>query len=153
MGFERSHLPDPLAYFESQGLIPTGRGKWRTAACTFHGGSDSMRINLDTGGYVCMAGCGASGGDVLAYHMDAHGLEFVEAAKDLGAWVEDGKPNTQHKPTPISARAALQVLTEESNLVAIAAAGLADGKVLAKDDLVRLLLAANRIARVSEVFA
>jgi hypothetical protein len=112
-----------------------------------------MRINLETGGYVCMAGCGASGGDVLAYHMDAHGLEFVDAAKDLGAWVEDGKPHTQQKPAPISARAGLQVLNEEASLVAIAAAGLAEGKALTQDDLVRLLLAANRIARVSEVFA
>lgn len=112
-----------------------------------------MRINTTSGAWVCMAGCGARGGDVLAYHMAAHGLEFVDAARALGAWVEDGKPQTPHRPTPLSPRAALQVLAFEATVTAVAAGNLASGVDLSDDDLARLLTAANRINRIVEVFA
>ena len=152
MGFDRRNLPDAVGYYESEGLKLTGRGKWRTTECKFHGGSDSMRINLATGAWVCMS-CGARGGDVLAYHMAQHGLEFVEAAKALGAWVDDGRPATKHKPTPLSPRQALEVLAVEANLVAIAAANVAHGVVLSQVDLSRVLTASGRITRLVEVFA
>ena len=50
MRFDRSLLPDPASYYEAQGLRLTGprSAKWRTTACSFHGGSDSMSINLRT---------------------------------------------------------------------------------------------------------
>ena len=153
MTFDRRNLPDPISYFESEGLKLTSRGKWRTTACQFHGGSDSMRINTDSGAFACMAGCGARGGDVLAYHMAQHGLEFVEAAKALGAWIDDGKPATQHKPTPLSPRQALEVLSAECNLVAIAAGNMAQGVHLTIAERQRLLTASNRITRLVEVFA
>lgn len=153
MSFERTRLPDPVSYFESEGLKLTGPGKWKTAACIFHGGSDSMRINTQTGAHVCMAGCGARGGDVLAYEMAVHGREFVEAAKALGAWVEDGKAHTQQNPSPLSPRAALQVLQFEATLAAIAAANVARGVTLTDVDLARLLAAAGRINRIAEVYA
>ena len=152
MGFDRRNLPDAVSYYESEGLKLTGRGKWRTTECKFHGGSDSMRINLATGAWVCMS-CGARGGDVLAYHMAQHGLEFVEAAKALGAWVDDGRPATKHKPTPLSPRQALEVLAVEANLVAIAAGNVAHGVVLSQMDLTRVLTASGRITRLVEVFA
>ena len=152
MTFDRRNLPDPISYYESEGLKLTSRGKWRTTECKFHGGSDSMRINLATGAWVCMS-CGARGGDVLAYHMAQHGLEFVEAAKALGAWVDDGRPATQHKPTPLSPRQALEVLAVEANLVAIAAGNVAHGVVLSQVDLSRVLTASGRITRLVEVFA
>ena len=153
MGFDRRNLPDAVSYYESEGLKLTGRGKWRTTECKFHGGSDSMRINTDSGAFACMAGCGARGGDVLAYHMAQHGLEFVEAAKALGAWIDDGRPTTQHKPSPLSPRQALEVLAVEANLVAIAAANVAHGVVLSQVDLSRVLTASGRITRLVEVFA
>ena len=153
MSFNREHLPDPTSYYENAGLKLTGRGKWRTTECRFHDGSDSMRVNVATGAFVCMAGCGARGGDVLAYHMAEHGLEFVEATKALGAWIDDGTPTTQHKPTPLSPRQALAVLSTECNLVAIAAGNVAHGVVLTTVDLSRVLTAANRINRLVEVFA
>src|SRR5438445_13818377 len=90
--FVRSSLPDPAEYFEGQGLKLVGRGKWRSTRCVFHGGSDSMRINIDSGGFCCM-NCGARGGDVLTYAMQAQGLAFTEAARSLGAWVDGGKPD------------------------------------------------------------
>ena len=153
MGFDRRNLPEAVGYYESEGLKLTGRGKWRTTECKFHGGFDSMRINTDSGAFACMAGCGARGGDVLAYHMAQHGLEFVEAAKALGAWIDDGRPATQHKPAPLSPRQALEGLAVEANLVAIAAANVAHGVVLSQVDLSRVLTASGRITRLVEVFA
>ena len=95
MSFSRTLLPDPATYFEVRGQELSGsRGsKWKTTSCIFHGGSDSMRINTATGAWVCMA-CNEKGGDVLAYQMAATGAEFVDAAKAIGAWVDDGKPYT-----------------------------------------------------------
>ena len=153
MPFDRRNLPDAVSYYESEGLKLTSRGKWRTTECKFHGGSDSMRINADSGAFACMAGCGARGGDVLAYHMAQHGLEFVEAAKALGAWIDDGRPAPQHKPAPLSPRQALEVLAAECNLVAIAAGNMAQGVHLTIAERQRLLTASNRITRLVEVFA
>lgn len=154
MGFERDRLPDPVSYFEGEGLTLTGprSAKWKTTECRFHGGSDSMRVNVHTGAWVCMAGCGARGGDVLAYQMAAHAMDFIEAAQALGAWVEDGKPHIQQRPTALSPRAALQVLAFEATLTAIAAGNLARGVALSDVDLQRLLVAVNRITRLVEVF-
>ena len=75
MSYDRTRLPDPVGYYESQGLTLKGSrsAKWRTTRCEFHGGSDSMRVNVTNGAFKCMA-CNVGGGDVLAYHMplDAH---------------------------------------------------------------------------------
>lgn len=151
MGFERDRLPDAQSYFEAQGLR-LGKGKqWVTTACNFHQGSDSMRINLHSGAWVCMA-CGAKGGDVLAYHMDAYGMEFIDAAKDLGAWVDDGRPAPAN-PAPFTPRQALGVLMTEVNLIAIAAGNVAHGVALSDDDRTRLMQAAGRVLRIAEVYA
>ena len=152
--FERDRLPDPVSYYEAVGLKLTGprSSKWRTTECKFHGGSDSMRVNVATGAFRCM-NCGARGGDVLAYHMAESGLEFVEAAKALGAWVADGKPHKPQKPTALSPRAALEVLDFEATLVAVAAGNLAKGLILSDADRKRLLICAGRINRVVEDFA
>ena len=152
MSYDRNNLPEPLAYFEGQDLRLTGRGKWRTTECRFHTGSDSMRINTATGGWCCMA-CDAKGGDVLSYHMQMHGLEFVEAARQLGCWTEDGKPAQLQRPAPLPPRAALQVLAFEATLVAVAAGNVAHGVALTDIDLARVLSAAARITRLTEAYA
>lgn len=152
MAFDRRNLPDAVSYYESEGLKLTSRGKWRTTECKFHGGSDSMRVNVATGAFRCM-NCGARGGDVLAYHMAESGLEFVEAAKALGAWVADGKTHKPQKPTALSPRAALEVLGFEATLVALSAGNLARGLILSDADRKRLLICAGRINRVVEDFA
>lgn len=152
MPLERDRLPVPRDYYEGQGLS-LGKGKkWVTTACQFHQGSDSMRINLHSGAFVCMAGCGARGGDVLGYHMAAHGLEFIEAAKDLGAWVDDGKPAPAN-PAPFTPRQALDALMTEANLIAIAAGNVAQGVALSDTDRTRLMQAAGRVQRIVEVYA
>lgn len=111
-----------------------------------------MRINTTTGAWVCM-NCDEKGGDVLAYEMKFTGAEFVDACKALGAWVDDGKPQTQQKPTPISPRAALSVLAFEATLTAIAASNIAHGVNLTDADRARLRRAVGRINKIAEVFA
>ena len=147
--FDRSQLPDPANYFKSEGLRLKGarHANWKTTECRFHGGSDSMRVNVATGAFKCM-NCGAGGGDVLAYHMHVHDMEFMEAARDLGAWIDDGKPLIDQKPTALPPRAALEVMAFEAMLVAVAAGNLASGHVLSTIDLRRLLISAGRINRI-----
>lgn len=152
MGLDRTRLPDPASYYEGLGLRLTGRGKWRSTSCEFHGGRETMRINLESGGFCCMAGCGAKGGDVLAYEMARTGTDFMESAKALGAWVDDGRP-APTKPTPLPARAALEILGEESNFVAICGGNVAKGVKLSDSDRQRLMRASGRILRIRELFA
>ena len=76
-----------IHYYESQGLVIAGHGKWLKAICVFHNDTQpSLGINTDTGGYNCLA-CGARGGDILAFHMHHHSMRFIDAAKALNAWV------------------------------------------------------------------
>jgi len=152
MTFDRTLLPDTVSYFEAQGLRLIGPGKWKTTACQFHGGSDSMRINVASGGWCCMS-CRAKGGDVLSHFMQLHGIEFVEAAQALGAWIDDGKPQRPQKPTPLSPRAALEVIGFECTLVAVAAGNIAQGVILKDADHARVMAAAGRITRLVEAFA
>ena len=149
--FIRDHLPDPRAYFEAEGLVLKGRGQWRTTECRFHGGSDSMRINTTSGAWVCMS-CNAKGGDVLSHYMAEHGLDFIAAAKALGAWQEDGQPNKLRRPKPLLATDAIRLLAFESKLTAVAAGNLASGVLLTTKDRKRLLTAARRIQHIAEVF-
>ena len=153
MAFDRNLLPDATAYFEERGLKLEGprRAKWKTSSCNFHGGSDSMRVNTSTGAWVCMS-CGEKGGDVLAYEIAVTGADFVAAAKAIGAWVDDGKPNKPQKPTPLSPRAALSAMAFEARLVAIAAGNIAKGVLLTDADRSRLMTAAGRINRMVELF-
>lgn len=144
MSFNRAYLPDTVNYYEAEGLKLTGPGRWKNTMCIFHSGSDSMRINLQSGGYCCM-NCGEKGGDVLAYHMAAHGMDFIQAAKALGAWQEDGKPHVHYRPKPMPAGDLLQLLAEESMIVAVAAANIAHGVILTDQDRERCLMAAGRI--------
>lgn len=151
MTYIRDNLPEPVSYYESEGLTLTKRGKWRTTNCTFHGGN-SMRVNVTTGAWCCM-NCGEKGGDVLAYHMAAHGLEFTDAAKALGCWADDGQPTKAHKPTPLSPRDALAVLAFEATLIAVAAGNMRHGVALTDDDFRRVLEATGRINHIAGSYA
>jgi hypothetical protein len=149
--FIRENLPDPLTYFTNEGLKLSGRGKWRTAGCSFHGGSDSLRVHLERGAFMCMA-CGAKGGDILAYHQAAYGLGFVDAAKALGAYQEDGKPHHGGtRPSPIPARELLRLVSHEIVVASMVASDLAHGRKVSDLDRERLMTAAGRIGRVSEL--
>jgi len=150
MRFVREHLPDPSDYYTGQGLTLKGRGKWRTACCPLHGG-ESLRVNVESGAFACMGGCDFHGGDVLSFHMQRHGLDFVEAAKALNAWQDDGQP-APTRPAPISPRSAIELLARECSLVAVAAANVGRGVTLTETDRGRVLKAAGRVNRISEIF-
>lgn len=149
--FVRESLPEPMEYFIGQELRLTGPGTWKTTRCEFHGGSDSMRINTGTGAWVCMS-CGEKGGDVLAYQMKQHRQDFIAAARELGAWDDEGDSRGPYKPRPLSANAALQVLAFEATLTGVAAGNLSNGVELSEDDLARLLTAASRINTIAEAY-
>lgn len=85
--FSRKALPNAFNYYKTQQITLKGTGAWRDAICPFHTDTKpSLRINVEKGAYRCMV-CGARGGDVLAFHMHRQGLNFIEAAKQLNAWV------------------------------------------------------------------
>jgi hypothetical protein len=150
MSFNKDALPSPLTYCSEEGIQLEGSGIWRSAWCEFHEGR-ALRINTKTGAWVCM-NCGEKGGDVLSFHMRRYHADFVEACKGLGAWTYDGKGEA-FKPTPLPARAALQVLGFESELVAVAAGNVAHGVQLTTTDRDRVMLAAGRINRIAGAFA
>ena len=83
--FRKDWLPDPAVYYTEQ-LSIKPRSKWVTTKCVFHDdGNPSFSVNIINGAYCCHA-CGEKGGDVLAFHRARYGLDFVGAAKELGAW-------------------------------------------------------------------
>lgn len=87
--FKREQLPSAVEYFSSHDLTLKGTGAWRDAVCPFHDDTKpSLRVRADSGAYRCMV-CGAHGGDILSFHINRTGLSFVQAAKDLGAWIEN----------------------------------------------------------------
>lgn len=82
----RNRLPHPVDYYAGEGVRLLGSGDWRNALCPFHKDTNpSLRVFFETGAFRCMV-CGARGGDVLAFHIQRHGLRFIDAAKALGAW-------------------------------------------------------------------
>ena len=144
--------PDPVEYFERLGVVSKGgRSPWRTTACQFHGGSDSLRFRSDTGGWVCMA-CGVKGGSVVDHYMQLHCCSYAEAAQALGIRCEQIQGGARSKRSVLPARDALGALRFEAHLVAMAALNLARGTTLKPVDLERLLKAAGRIQLISEDF-
>ena len=153
MTFIRENLPSAAEFYAAAGLTLKGpsRAKWKTTRCDFHGGSDSLRINIHTGGFKCMA-CDISGGDVLAFEMLLSGCDFQTGAKRLGAWLDDGRPAPK-KRTALSPRDAIELMVFESNLIGIEAARIARGHTPSQSDLDRLTQAIGRINHIARGFS
>lgn len=153
MTFIRENLPDPVSYFEGRGQKIIGkRGKRFRTNCAIHGGDgDTLSVLREDGGFNCFS-CGAKGGDIVNYQMQATGEDFVTACKSLGAWVDDGKPAAHHKPTPLSPRQALQMLAFEMQIGAIEIARAGHGHFPDEETKDRLLQAAGRINSINEAF-
>ena len=88
--FQRRLLPNGRAYYESQGfqLEKPNRKQWamvRGDVCPKHRSKSkhSFSVNLDSGAFFCH-GCGAKGGDVVAFVMQRDSSDFKTAAKSLG---------------------------------------------------------------------
>ncbi len=64
---------------------PTGLGwhMWE-GLCPFHADTrpGSFVVNKATGAFTCFS-CGAQGGDIVAFHMKANRLGFLDALKEL----------------------------------------------------------------------
>lgn len=146
--FDRQRLPEPQAFYESQGLLFKGRGPWRTTSCGFHGGSDSMRVNVESGAFRCMA-CGEQGGDVLAYAMQANGWEFIDAAEKLGAMSKGG--NGEPRRT-LSATTALRLIQREAMVVAMTGLSI-QGAITDHDERQRMLQAVSVIQNIMQEHA
>ena len=149
--FIRENLPDPLSYYLSQGLILNGNGTQRSTGCTFHGSRNTLGINIVSGAFLCRAGCGAKGGNVLDYHRAAYGMGFIEAVKALGAWVEDGTPYTgSTRPTAIPARDLLKMVAHELTIITMLISDSLGGR-LTDSGFERYLQATARVIYVAEV--
>ncbi len=90
---DRDSLPAVLRYLTERGLLSgKPRGEWAEICCPVHKGGDeahaSMRVSLADGHFRCMA-CGAKGGDIVALHRLATGLNFTSAVRDLGGRFHD----------------------------------------------------------------
>lgn len=150
--FIREAVPGWADYAGRFGIKLHGRGpsQWRNILCVFHeDGKPSERVNIATGGWCCMA-CGASGGDVLAYHMQAHGVGFIEAAKALGAWQENAKHAPAQKPRTLSARDGLELLYQDALVLFVVGADIGRGKTPSEADRAAVAAAARRILVVYE---
>ena len=99
--FDRDLLPNSQAYYGQFFALKGNKTKHLVPCCFHHDKTASLSLDLMTGRFNCF-GCGVRGGDVLDFHQLKTGLSFVEAAKDVGAWV-----NTQHDtPDQLAARKA-----------------------------------------------
>lgn len=150
--FIRDRLPDAIEYFDLEGVPLKGPGRWKTGPCHFHDGSDSLRVNVQSGGWCCMA-CGVKGGDVLAYCMQRHGVDFVEAARSLGAYVDDDKPHRgPAKKVTLSARDAMQLVAFELTVAIVVIADIKSGVIPSELDWGRFLDAAGRIIALAQEY-
>lgn len=150
MSLDHARLPEPLDYFEAEGLKLTGRSRWRSATCPFHGGRQTLRVNTDTGGWCCMA-CGEKGGDVLAFHMAMYGQSFAEAARALGAWVEDSRRTpARGQPIRLSASDRLKLLSEEALVLFVIGSDMHEQHAISEGDFARLGEAVRRLNIVLE---
>lgn len=86
--FHRESLPAAATFYASElGKLTRPARGWARGNCPFHKSKSgvSFSVNLSSGGFYCF-GCGVKGGDVLAFVMKRHNMDFKTAAKELGAW-------------------------------------------------------------------
>ena len=84
--FDRSLLPSPASYYGQFFKFKT-RQKALVQCCFHADKTASLSLDLSTGRFYCF-GCEAKGGNVLDFHILKHSLDFTEACKGLGAWVD-----------------------------------------------------------------
>lgn len=91
---------NPADYYASriEDFRPNRPG-WQNVRCVFHGDNGpSLAVNAETGGYLCF-GCGAKGGDIIAFEMARNHYSFPEAIESLKQFA--GLPDYQRRlPEP-----------------------------------------------------
>jgi len=78
---------DPIQFYHEEGqeVNTSGRNNWRLAGiCPFHEDQEagSFFIHSETGAYKCFS-CGITGGDIISFLMQKHGLSFKETLHRL----------------------------------------------------------------------
>lgn len=120
---------------------PNGPGKWLACCPAHEDRSPSLAIRLTDDGRIlvhCFAGCGAA--DVIS----AVGLEFTDLFPE--PTLETYRPVSQ----PFTASDALRCLAQESGVIAIAVADIAENRPLGPTDSERVALASDRIQTALE---
>ena len=91
--------------------------------------------------------CFEKGGNVLDYALRRGGLDFVSVARQLGAYVEDGKPyRGPVKPVGLSLRDCLELVAFELLVFSVVVSDLSRGKKPTKADSIRLWQSIGRIS-------
>lgn len=149
--FNRDLIPDWLAYADQLGITVEGRGTWRSILCDFHDDQRaSLRINSKSGGWCCMS-CGASGGDTLAHYMQRSGLDFIDAAKTLGAWDESATGQVKaQRPRTLSARDGLELLYADAMVLFVIGSDIGQGKTPTAAERASAAAASRRVLVVFE---
>jgi hypothetical protein len=103
--FDRSALPPARSFYEVElGELRRPSHGWTApkAGCPFHQSKSkaSFRVNLDSGGFNCF-GCGAKGGDVIAFVRLRAGLSFPAALKHLHVESDYRPVRRKKEPPPI----------------------------------------------------
>ena len=122
---------------------PTGMGRWLARCPAHEDRSPSLSVRELEDGRVlvnCFAGCGAI--DVL----DALGLEWGALFPSNGSRVTD-LPQSHAR---IPARDLLEIISEETSVVAIVAADMLQKRSVSETDWTRLAQAAARIGRARD---
>ena len=146
---DKSKLPTPDAYFSQFAGVKIS-GKSLRLPCPIHKGENpNLSVDRETGMWQCFT-CKAKGGDVIDFERQYHGIGFIRAASNFGAYVPDGKTPTPAAPV-VNYRGLLNVLQTEVEIAALITADLASGKVPSTQDASRLIQAAGRITKVAEV--
>ena len=87
--FDKALLPPANSFYHSElGQLPRpDRHGWCRTNCPFHKSKSkkSFSVNVSHGGFYCF-GCGAKGGDPVAFLMQRDKLTFRRACEALGAW-------------------------------------------------------------------
>lgn len=81
-----NQLPLPETYYQQEfpGLKPTNNKNWVSVHCCFHEDRQpSLRLNLRNGSFRCF-GCGAHGGNVIAFHCQRYHLTLAQTLIALG---------------------------------------------------------------------
>lgn len=125
-----------------RGVRQNGNGRWAARCPSHEDRSPSLSVRLTDDGRIllkCFAGCETEA------VLGALGLRFADLFPE--PLTRTGLPRIH---APFSALEALQALTRESAIVALAASDLAEFGSLADVDADRVALAAGRIAAALE---
>jgi len=75
---------DISSYYSEYVQWQEQKGKNWKASCPFHSEKKaSFFVEIDTGRWICMGSC-SEGGDVIAFHMKYHNIDFNTAIRQLG---------------------------------------------------------------------